>query len=212
MESGDSEKTALNAFQAAKIAEKFVTVPESQVIHSLDEIKIKPPLVLKILSPDALHKTEVNGIRIVMYDNSLADSFKDLVLEAEKHKIALDGIMVQKYVKGIETIVGIKRDPVFGHMILFGLGGIYTEAIADTTTRKCPINLNDADEMINSLKSSKIFKGFRGMNVNLNDLKKSLVEISRIPLKHKNIEEMDINPFTLTDKKSFAVDVRIIEE
>ena len=119
--------------------------------------------------------------------------------------------MVQEFIKGIETIIGIKKDSVFGHMILFGLGGIFTEAISDTSTRKCPIDLNDAEEMINELRSSRIFRDFRGMKVNINDLKKSLVSVSRLPLKYSDISELDINPFTLTNEKGFAVDARIVK-
>ncbi len=206
-----SEKRVLNAADSENLVSKFVGVPKSQTVKSFEEIKIKAPLVLKILSPNAVHKTEVNGVKVVMYQDSVKPAFDALMQEVQKHKLQLDGIFVQEFVHGIETIAGLKKDPVFGHMILFGLGGIFTEVIADTSTRKCPISLNDAEEMIMELKSSKIFfDGFRGMKVDLNDLKNSLVRISKIPQSHKDIEELDINPFTLTGKGSFAVDVRAV--
>jgi len=205
------EKRVLNAAESEKIVSGFVSLPKSQVVKRFEEIKLKAPLALKILSPNAIHKTEVNGVRVVMYEDSVKPAFDALMRDAQEHKLQLDGIFVQEFVKGVETIAGLKKDPVFGHMILFGLGGIFTEVIADTSTRKCPITLSDAEDMICELKSSKIFlEGFRGMKVDLNGLKKSLVEISKIPGKHKNIEELDINPFTLTDKGSFAVDVRAV--
>lgn len=204
------EKRVLNAAESSRLVEKYVSAPKFEVVKKFEEIKMKVPLVLKILSKDAIHKTEFNGVQIVRYKEELKPAFNELMKEAKKHKLHLDGIMVQEFAKGIETIAGIKKDPVFGHMILFGLGGIFTEVIADTSTRKCPIDLNDAEEMIEELRSSKVFHGFRGMSVNLNDLKKSLVNISRIPLKYHDVSELDINPLILNRKGSLAVDARIV--
>lgn len=203
------EKRVLNADKSSMIIKKYITVPKYQVVRNIEEIKMKVPLVLKILSKDAVHKTEVNGVQIVKYQEELKPAFDELMKEVKKHNLHLDGIMAQEFVSGIETIIGIKKDPVFGHMILFGLGGIFTEVTADTSTRKCPITLNDAEEMINELKSSRIFYGFRGIKTNLKELKESLVKISELPKKHPEIEELDINPFTI-NTKGFAVDVRIV--
>jgi len=204
------EKKVYNAAESSKFLKDYASIPKFEVVNHVDEIKIKAPLVLKILSKDALHKTEINGVKIVPYNESVTSAFSDLMKEAQSHKIVPDGIFVQEFVKGIESIVGIKKDPVFGHMILFGLGGVFTEVVADTSTRKCPITLEDADEMISELKSSRVFHEFRGMKVDFNGLKKSLVRISELPLKHPEIEELDINPFTLTGKGSMAVDIRVI--
>lgn len=205
------QKRVLNAAESSKLVEKYVLAPKSQVVQRFEEIKFQAPLALKILSKDAIHKTEVNGVKIVMYPDSVKSAFDSLLEEARKHNLELDGVFVQEFVRGIETIAGIKKDPVFGHMILFGLGGIFTEAIADTSTRKCPITKKDAEEMIEELRSSKIFlEGFRGMKVNLDNLEKSLVEISKLPEKYKDVEELDINPFTLTDEGGFAVDARVV--
>ena len=118
--------------------------------------------------------------------------------------------MVQKLYPGTELIIGINKDPVFGHAILFGLGGIFTEVLEDISIRKCPITLQDSQEMISELKASKIFKDFRGKKLNIPLLKRTLVKVSKIPLKHKNIQELDINPFVLSEKSGVAIDVRII--
>lgn len=205
------EKRVLNAAESSRIVERYVSAPKFEVVQRLEQIKMKAPLVLKILSKDAIHKTEVNGVKVVMYQNSLSQAFDSLMDEVDKHKLKLEGVMVQEFAGGIETIVGIKKDPVFGHMILFGLGGIFTEVIADTSTRKCPIDMNDAEEMISELKSSKIFfEGFRGMKINLENLKKSLVSISKLPAKYPEVSELDVNPFTLTEEGGFAVDARVV--
>ncbi|HIG52084.1 TPA: acyl-CoA synthetase, partial [Candidatus Pacearchaeota archaeon] len=157
-----------------------------------------------------LHKTEINGVRIIKSNQELESNFKDLIKTANKKKIKLKGIMVQEFYKGEQLIIGIKKDPVFNHVILFGLGGIFTEVLDDISIRKCPITLQDAKEMISELKAKKIFEGFRGKKLNTNLLKKVLVEISKIPTNNKKIAELDINPFILNEKSGKVVDSRII--
>ena len=117
--------------------------------------------------------------------------------------------MVQKFVEGENLIIGIKKDEVFNHVILFGVGGIFTEIIDDISIRKCPINKHDAKEMIDELRARKIFYGFRGKKLNVELLKRILIKVSEIPNKHKDIEELDINPFILNEKDGKVVDARI---
>ncbi len=205
------KKGVLNAAESQKIIKKYVKVPKSQVVKRFEKIKLKAPIVLKILSKEALHKTEIDGVKIVMDSASIKPAFEELLETAKKHKLKLDGIFVQEFVKGVEAIIGIKKDPVFGHMILFGLGGTMTEILKDTSTRRCPIELKDAEEMIDELRASKIFHEFRGMKVNTQKIKKALVSISKLVKSHKDIEELDINPFTVNGKDGFAVDVRVIK-
>lgn len=204
------KKRVYNAAESGEFIKKYIPIPKQEVVKDIGEITINPPFVLKILSKDALHKTEFNGVQIVKYKEALKPAFNSMIKEAKIHGIHLDGIMVQEFFNGIESIIGIKKDPVFGHVILFGAGGIFTEAIKDTSTRKCPISLNDAGEMIDELKSRKIFYGERGKKISINKLKEALVSISKLPTKHPEIEEIDINPFTLSKDKCLAVDVRIV--
>ena len=203
------EKKVLNTAESADFIKKQIIIPKYEVVMKVDDIKMKPPFVLKILSRDAIHKTEVNGVQIVKYPEELIPIFNNLINEAKKHKLSLDGIMVQEFIEGIESIIGIKNDPTFGHVILFGLGGIFTEIIKDTSTRKCPITLKDAEEMIEELKSSKVFHEFRGIKTNIENLKKTLVKISNLPKNHPEIEELDINPFTINNN-GWAVDARVV--
>lgn len=196
-------------------AEKFLSknkipVSESQLVKRLSEIKIKPPLVLKIISQDALHKTEINGVRIVKDIHQLEKSYNDLMRISKSKNLRLEGIMVQKFVEGEQLIIGIKKDPVFNHVILFGLGGIFTEVLNDTSIRKCPIKKSDVKDMISELKSSRIFKEFRGKKLNTKFLEETLVNVSKIPSKNKKILELDINPFILNEKSGLVVDSRII--
>jgi len=199
-----------DAFQSEKFLKRYIPVSKNQLVKSIEEIKIKTPLVLKIISKDALHKTEINGVRIIKSNQELKSNFKDLIKTANKKKIKLKGIMVQEFYKGEQLIIGIKKDPVFNHVILFGLGGIFTEVLDDISIRKCPISLQDAQEMIFGLKAKKIFEGFRGKKLNTTLLKKVLVEVSKIPINNKKITELDINPFILNGKSGKVVDSRII--
>lgn len=199
-------------YEAEKFLSKYVQIAENQLVKSVDEIKIKAPLVLKIISPQALHKTEIGGVKIVHSQEDIERAFQELLTIAKRKRLKLDGIMVQKFIEGTQLIIGIKKDPVFGHIILFGVGGIFTELFEDITIRKCPIDKNDAQEMIDELRARKLFYGFRGKKLNRELLKKTLIKISEIPKKNKTISELDINPYILTEKQGLVVDARIVFE
>lgn len=199
----------LDAQKSQEIISKYVGVPNSQVITSLKDLKIKAPLVMKILSSDAIHKTEFGGVSIVHRSEEIESSFNDLILKAKNHKLKLKGILVQQFVDGTQLIIGLKKDPTFGDVILFGLGGIFTELLNDVSIRKCPITKEEAQNMIEELKSKKLFEGFRNIRLNTEKLKEDLISISKIPDK-KDIQELDINPYILNSKEGMAVDVRIV--
>ncbi len=204
------QKRFLTAYKAEQFLSKYLPTSKNQLVNSLDKIKLKTPFVLKIISPQALHKSDINGVRIIKNKSDIENNFKNLVHASKKHRLKLEGIMVQEYVEGEKLIIGIKKDPVFGHVIVFGLGGVFTELLDDIAIRKCPITEQDAEEMINDLRASKIFHGFRGINLNIELLKEVLVKTSKIPLKHKDISELDINPFILNEKEGKVVDARIV--
>jgi hypothetical protein len=200
----------LTSYESEKFLEDYIPVSNAQLVNSLKEIKIRPPLVLKIVSPNALHKTEINGVRIVKSIYDVETEFRSLQAIAKKNKLKLEGILVQKFIEGEQLIIGLKKDEVFNHIILFGIGGTMTELYEDTSIRKCPITFQDAQEMIDELKAKKLFYGFRGKKLNTDLLKKTLVTISQIPMKHKTLKEMDINPFILNEKTGACVDARIL--
>ena len=200
----------LDITKSQDIIGKYLSIQESQIITSIKELKISAPLVMKIISPDAIHKTDVGGVSIVHRSEEIESSFNSLISTAKKNKLKLKGILVQKFVEGQQLIIGLKKDSVFGHVILFGLGGVFTELLDDISIRKCPIEISEAEEMIKELKSRKLFEGFRNINLNTDLLKKDLVSISKIPQKYKNIKELDINPYILNNKEGKAVDIRVI--
>lgn len=194
-----------NIEDSLKFVQKFLPVVKSQTVKKIDDINLKFPLVLKIISSKFTHKTEVNGVRIVSNQEELEKEFKDL----RKIK-GTKSFLVQEFVKGTELIIGLKKDNSFGHALMFGIGGVMVELLKDVSFRICPINKNDAQEMIDELKAKDLLKGFRGSKeVNLNLLKNILVKVSEIPLKNSNIKELDINPLIINDKKAFVVDARL---
>ena len=201
----------LTEYESDKILSRYIPVAKNKLVKRLAEIK-KPkfPIALKIISPDALHKSDINGVRKVDDKKELEENFRDLINIAKKRKLRLDGILVQEYFSGKDFIIGLKKDETFNHIILFGIGGIFTEIVKDFSIRKCPIDYDEAGTMLEELKANKIFHGFRGIKLNTKLLRRVLVKVSQIPRMHKNIEELDINPFILNEDKGYAVDSRMI--
>ena len=207
------EKEVYTEYESEKLLRKYLPVAKNQLVQDISEIKLKKyPLALKIMSRQALHKSDIKGVRIVHNKEQLEKNFKDLIKISKKKKLELQGILVQEFKDGHQLLIGIKKDPVFNHVLVFGLGGIFVEVLKDISIRACPISEEDADSMINELKSKEILYGARGKKANIKLLKKVLMKVSKIPLKHKKILELDINPFILTEKKGFVVDARMVVE
>lgn len=204
------EKEVLSEYRAEQILRKYIPIAKSQLVKRISEIKLKLPLVLKIISPDVVHKSEVQGVRIVKTQEELQVQFWALLHRARKEHIKLEGILAQEFVKGQEVLLGIVKDMTFGYMMTLGLGGIFTEVLKDVSMRKCPIRENDAQEMIDELHGREIFYGARDRKLDIAFLKKVLMKISHIPEKEKSILELDINPFMLNEKGGKAVDARIV--
>ncbi len=195
-----------------KLLEKYgISVPPYKIIRSLKEAKeafeeINPPVVLKVWSEKIKHKSDVGGVVVDIWDEKmLISSYKFL---ASKFKGA--PLLIQKQInKGIELFMGIKKDEIFGRMLIFGLGGIYVEVFKDITGRICPINGEDFKEMVNELKSKKILLGYRGRKVNIKRLEEIAKKLCKIAEK-ENINEIDLNPIKVNEKEAYVLDVRIV--
>jgi len=202
--------------EAEKIIKKYLPVSKGILTKKLEEaVKaskiLKYPLALKIMSKQALHKSDIGGVIFIKNEKELVEGFKKLESISKKHKIKLDGILVQEFIEGKQLIIGIKKDASFGHAIMLGIGGVLVELFKDVSFRVCPINEKDAQEMIDELKAKQILYGYRGeKGVNIKLLKQILVKASKIPLKYKNISELDLNPLIMNDKIARVVDARII--
>jgi len=206
----------LDHYASEKILSRYVSFPKSVMtttpIQGIAATKKTGlPCFIKLISPQAIHKTEGGWVRIANNLEELRHEYSDMMKAAMKKKMKLDGVLVQEMAKGREVIIGIKKDPTFGHVIVFGMGGKYVEVIKDVSMRVCPIDEKEAGRMIEELKYKKILEGARGEKpVNMRLLKKTLAAISRLPVKSKNVQEMDINPFIINEKTGKAVDARIV--
>ncbi len=173
--------------------------------------KMKFPLAVKIISPGILHKTDAGGVIKCGNQEDMVKAYYTILNIAKEKKAHLDGILIQEYIIGNEVIIGIKKDTTFGHIILFGLGGVYTEVLKDVSLRVCPLNKKEALRMINEIKNIKILEGYRKQKpVDKNVLSNILVKVSNIPLKYKNITELDINPLIANGSSIKAVDARMV--
>ena len=200
-----------------KEAEKFLhglPIAKSFLIKNDKELsKIKKfPVVMKIISPQAVHKTDIGGIKVANNIVYAQDTFNNFTKIAKSKKMKLTGVLVQEYVKGREFIIGIKNDPTFGHVIMFGAGGIFVESLKDVTFRVCPINESDAESMMADLKNQWLITGTRGEKpIKIKNLKQILIKASNIPQKHKKLQELDINPLIANEKNIKIVDARAVE-
>jgi len=169
--------------------------------------KIKFPLVLKIVSKKILHKSDVHGVKVnIKNENELKKAFEEL-----KKIENFEGVIIQEYLEGQCVLVGLKNDATFGHVLVFGLGGVYTEILKDVSFRVCPIKGKDAIEMVKEIKSYKILEGVRGeKGVNCYAIYRVLLALSELSKKFKNIQELDINPLIVNEKYAKIIDARIV--
>lgn len=178
--------------------------------------KIGFPVVMKIVSPQIIHKSDAGGVKVGLKNpQEVRAAFKEIIKNAKKYdkKAIIKGVLVQEMVKGgKETIIGSKLEPGFGPVVMFGMGGIYVEVLKDVTFRLAPITDKEADEMISSIKTNKLLQGVRGEKPSdLNKLSECIQRLSQLVSDFKEIKELDMNPVLVFEKGRGckAVDVRI---
>ncbi|HZE22181.1 MAG TPA: acetate--CoA ligase family protein, partial [Desulfobaccales bacterium] len=172
------------------------------------------PVVLKIISPDWLHKSDWGGVRLgVGRAEELRQAYRDLAERFRQRtpEGILSGILVQKQVQGIELLLGHKRDPQFGPVLVAGAGGIYTEVLTDVARALAPVSPDQAAQMLQSLKIYPILQGVRGQpGVDLNALTAAVVNLSRLAVDYPEILELDLNPVVAGPEGCWCVDCRIV--
>lgn len=167
------------------------------------------PVVLKGCSAGLSHKTEAGMVALNINNaQEVAQVFDDLIGKAKN----LDGVLVEKMVRGNrEFVIGLSRDSSFGPCVMFGLGGIFTEALKDVTFRVAPLSMEDALEMIDEIKTKKLLGEFRGSPaVDREALAKALIGVGNLGIKYDSIAEIDINPLIVCGDKPVAVDALIV--
>lgn len=179
--------------------------------------KMGYPVVIKISSPDILHKVDVGGVRVGLNSKQAVEkASKEMLTTVQKRmpNAKIQGIMIQKMAKkGREVILGLKRDPQFGPILMFGLGGTYVEVMKDVTFRIAPIRELGTFNMIRSIKSYKILEGVRGEKpADMKKIAECIARLSQLAVECPEIEELDINPLLAYEQgKSCAVlDARIL--
>ncbi|UCC27395.1 MAG: acetate--CoA ligase family protein [Candidatus Bathyarchaeota archaeon] len=179
--------------------------------------KIGFPIVLKVVSPDIIHKFDVGAVILDVKTEAEVGSAYDAIQEnVNKYKpnARIVGLLVQEMAhQSTEVIVGATKDPQFGPALMFGLGGIFVEVLKDVTFRIAPISESDAREMVTEVKASPILKGYRGQPpADIKAVVEILMNTSRLVMEHQEIKELDLNPIMVYEKGAKTVDARIILE
>ncbi len=184
------------------------------VAQSVDEAvklsdKIGYPVVLKVLSPEVVHKSDRGGVKLNLKNASEVElAYKEIISAFADKKLI--GVTVQEMVKpGLEAIVGVSRDPAFGPVLMFGLGGVFVEVLKDVSFKILPVTEADIEEMIKELRGYKLLQEYRGEAVDIPALKELLLKVSDMVMENPEISELDLNPVFLYPKGAMAVDARI---
>jgi acyl-CoA synthetase (NDP forming) len=193
----------------------MIAKTEDEAVKSAD--KLGYPVVLKIVSPDVIHKFDVGGVILNLKSSlEVRKAYSQILSNVRKHKAKAEitGILVQEMApESTEIIIGATKDPQFGPALMFGLGGIFVEVLKDVTFRIAPITEADAKEMITEVKAYPILKGYRNQPpADIDAIIRILVNTSRLVMDYPEIKELDLNPIMVYKKGAKTVDARIILE
>jgi acetate---CoA ligase (ADP-forming) subunit beta len=173
------------------------------------------PLALKIASEDIIHKSDAGGVKLDLKTAAQVGKAYDDVMKAARKRYPdarIQGVSVQKMARpGVEIIIGVSRDPQFGPVLMFGLGGILVEVLKDVSFRIVPLAKRDAREMIREIKGYPVLQGYRGQPpVDVAALEDMILKVSDFVEKHPEVEQIDLNPVFAYSDGAVAVDARVI--
>ncbi|TMJ02813.1 MAG: acetate--CoA ligase family protein [Alphaproteobacteria bacterium] len=210
----------INEAEAKRIlSEAGVPFAPERVARTRDEAvaaakDIGFPVVLKILSADIAHKSEAGGVALgLRHAQEVAQAYDTMIATVAQREPSarIDGVLVARMIEGVETVIGVKRDAVFGPVVMFGLGGIYVEVLKDVTLRLAPVDRSGALEMIRAINGFPLLAGARGRPaVELDALADALVAMSRFGAAHPEVGSAEINPFIALPAGGVAVDALIL--
>lgn len=214
-------RLGLGDFEARDVMEAYgLRVPKSVLARTSEEAvtaatEMGYPVVLKVASPDILHKSDIGAVKVNLSDaTQVRDAFDIIMYRSQKYMPNADiwGCTVQEMVaKGKETIIGVSKDPQFGPLLLFGLGGIYVEVLKDVTFRVAPVSRQEATEMVHEIRSFPLLRGVRGEKPSDIDATiDAVLRISQLVTDFPEIVELDVNPLLIHERGAVAVDMRII--
>ncbi|HEU5210135.1 MAG TPA: acetate--CoA ligase family protein [Longimicrobiales bacterium] len=209
--STDDARTVLRAAGIPVVESRLATTAEEAVAAATT---LGLPVVLKVVSPDIVHKTDVGGVELDLRTTDDVRAAFDRIMQRVRSSApdaAIEGVLVEQYVRGgRETIIGMSLDPGFGPVLMFGLGGIHVEALRDVVFRVHPLTDLDAREMTHQIRGVRLLDGIRGEPpADREMLAETIQRVSRLVGKHPEIVELDINPFVVFESGGTAVDARI---
>jgi acyl-CoA synthetase (NDP forming) len=214
-------RTLLTEIEAKQVLEEAgVPVSPARLAKTADEAaqvaqSLGFPIVLKIVSPQITHKSDVGGVALNLNSaDEVKAAFERVVASAKKAEpsATIEGVAVQRMERaGTEVIVGMTTDPQFGPVMMFGLGGVMVEILKDVAFRVVPINERDARQMIDEIKGKPLLDGYRGSEpADIGKLRELLLKVSSFIEQHPEVAELDLNPVFAYKDGAIAVDARIV--
>ena len=214
-------RTVLTAPEAREVCEAYgLPVPHEGLARSIEEAarlarEIGFPVAMKIVSPDIVHKTEAGGVQLALSNTrEVRHAYRTITANAWNYRsdAQITGVQVQQMVTGgNEVIVGMIRDPAFGPVVMFGLGGIFVETLQDTTFRLAPTTPGEALRMLDDIRGAALLRGVRGLPAaNREALVDLIVRVSQLAADFPEISEIDLNPVMASANGAIAVDARFV--
>jgi len=210
----------LDLIESRNILEKLgIPLNKSGVAKTLEQAlsvasEIGYPVAMKIISPDIIHKTEVGGVAVNIRNNGEMKEYFNMMMEKIKHNLPtakIIGVLIEEMISGPELIIGTTTDQLFGHMLMFGIGGVLVELYKDVAFRLIPITKIDAMEMMDELRAKAILDGFRGSpRVDKEKLAGIMINISDAVVKLPEIVSLEVNPLVVTERGFMGLDARVI--
>ncbi len=217
------DRTSLTELESKQILKEVgINTTEIGLARSKEEAvaysqELGFPVVLKIVSPDILHKTDVGGVKLSLNnEEDVGNAYDEIISAIKKHQPSakIQGVSVQPMARpATEVIIGMSKDPQFGPVLMFGLGGILVEILKDISFRIVPLTMRDANEMIREIKGYPVLEGYRGQEpANIAVLEQMLLKVSEFVESKPEIKELDINPIFAYRDSALAIDARVILE
>jgi acetyltransferase len=216
-------RTALGEAETRSLLEAYgLPAPKSDLAATAEDAvqaaeRLGYPVVLKVVSPDILHKTDVGGVKVGLRTREeVRDAFDLITYRARRYlpEARLLGCLVQAMAPpGLETLIGMTRDPQFGPLVAFGLGGIYVEALRDLTFRVAPFSASEAEAMLREIRARALLEGFRGQPaVDRAALVDTLLRVAQLAMDFPEIAELDLNPFVVYEqgRGGLTLDLRVV--
>jgi acetate---CoA ligase (ADP-forming) subunit beta len=219
----EAKRTLLTEVEAKDILkEAGIAIVETKLARSKKEAislarEVGFPVGLKIASRDIVHKSDTGGVKLGLRNTAqISKAFNEICLAAKQAypQANIEGVSVQRMAPpGVEVIIGMTKDPQFGPVLMFGLGGIFVEVLKDVSFRIVPVTRRDAKEMIREIKGYQLLEGYRGQEpANIPILEEMITKISDFVEKNLWIKELDLNPIFAYRDSALVVDARIILE